>query len=513
MTRRSELLGLVSLTMSLTAAVAAAQPTQETAPAAEVPLVARPLPDAKESPLVVLKPVAGGLTSSQVARRTVASSATVRARQAEVEVAEAKFDQTTVQYFPRVGLKATYTRLSPVSSGFGSGALVGAGNPGLLTTGPCPGGVGVCVLDSAGQPVGAAAFEIESLKDNYALTASAAIPLSDYVTKLSHAAAAAQATRRAARLATRAERLKVQAEAKVLYYTWVRSLGQVAVAQKSLDRTRARQTDAAAGFSLGSISKADLMRLEALVANTEFAVKEGETMRSLAARQLQILMGDKSSASYQVGEDVLVPATAEVRGGLDGLSTEALSRRLELAALDQTARSLRSGAKAVGAGAYPQLEAFGDITYANPNPRYFPARREWNSTWAVGLSASWTVTEAFSTSAAARELSASARNIEAQAEALRNAIRQEVAAAYLDRERARVAIQTSQRAARAAEEAYRVATDLYRVGRATTTELIEAELDLLNARLAELNAHIGLRIAEVRLSHAVGRDVPAGAGG
>jgi outer membrane protein TolC len=52
-----------------------------------------------------------------------------------------------------------------------------------------------------------------------------------------------------------------------------------------------------------------------------------------------------------------------------------------------------------------------------------------------------------------------------------------------------------------------VATDLYRVGRATTTELIEAEADLLNARLAQLSARIGLRIADVRLEHAIGRDV------
>jgi outer membrane protein TolC len=45
------------------------------------------------------------------------------------------------------------------------------------------------------------------------------------------------------------------------------------------------------------------------------------------------------------------------------------------------------------------------------------------------------------------------------------------------------------------------------VGRATTTELIEAESDLLNARLGELDAHVGLRVAEVRLHHAAGLDV------
>lgn len=111
----------------------------------------------------MLKPVAGGLTSSQVARRTVASSATVRARQAEVEVAEAKFDQTTVQYFPRVGLKATYAPASrPSRAGSAAAPSSARGIRGCSRLGPCPGGVGVCVLDSAGQPVGAAAFERSS---------------------------------------------------------------------------------------------------------------------------------------------------------------------------------------------------------------------------------------------------------------------------------------------------------------------------------------------------------------
>ena len=80
-------------------------------------------------------------------------------------------------------------------------------------------------------------------------------------------------------------------------------------------------------------------------------------------------------------------------------------------------------------------------------------------------------------------------------------------AAYLNRERSRAAVQTSTRAVKAAEEAYRVATDLYQVGRATTTELIDAEADLRAARLAEVNSTIGLYIAEAQLAHAVGRDI------
>src|SRR5690606_3758747 len=145
----------------------------------------------------VLAPVPGGLTAEVVAERSLASSHTVRARLAELDAARARLDQTTAQFFPRLTLRASYTRLSPVSAELG-GALVGAGNPGLLSTGPCPGGGGGdCVLDAAGQPVGAAEFAIESFEDNYALTAQLSVPISDYILRLSSAAAGAAANRKA----------------------------------------------------------------------------------------------------------------------------------------------------------------------------------------------------------------------------------------------------------------------------------------------------------------------------
>lgn len=464
-------------------------------------------PPPKPAELPTIEAVPGGLTASEVARRTLATSATVRARQAEVDAAEAKVDQTMIQFFPRVTLQATYTRLSPVSSGFGSGALVGAGNPGLLTTGPCPAGGGTCVLDSAGQPVGAAAFAIETLEDNYSLTGQIVVPLSDYVLRLSNAAAASNASKRAAEIALRAERLKVQADARALYYDWVRSLGRVAAARQSRESVKARLGDVKTAFELGRATKADVLRVEALVANTDLLVTEAETFRDLGAKQLAIVMGQKGPATYQVGEDVRRASIRPPAGRLDRLTALALSRRLELRALQHTERALDKGARATAAGKWPRLDAFGEVTHANPNPRYFPPQREWNTTWAVGVQATWVINETFASSASAAELDAQARSVEAQSAALRDGIRREVAAAYLERERSKVAIRTSAQALAAAEEAYRVATDLFRVGQSTTTELIQAESELLNARLQYIDAHIAHRIGDVRLWHATGQDV------
>jgi outer membrane protein TolC len=487
-------------------AVAAAPNAAAPNAATGTELQERELPQRAEPSLRVLAPVAGGLTADEVARRTLASSKSVRQKRAELEAAEAKVDQTTVQFFPRLTLKASYTRLSPVTVNFG-GALVGALHPGLLTTGPCPGGAGNCVLDAGGTPVGAEEFNIVSVNNNYDLTAQLDIPLSDYVFRLSDAAASASANRQASQLNLQAERLKVQSDARVLFYNWLRAKGQVAVAQASLDSTKARLKDAHASFTLGAISKADLLRLEALEAGTELVVKDAESLEQLAQQQLAIAMDDKTASPYTVGEDVLAPDAHPLGGSLPALVSEAYARRLELRALAEASRSMRRGAGAVHAGSLPRIDAVGAVDYANPNPRYFPPTQEWNATWSVGVAATWTIDDTFANNAQADELNANASAVDAQRAALKDAIRQEVTADYLNRDKARVAIQTTERQVEAAEEAYRVATDLYRVGRATTTELIDAESDLLSARLQALNARIDLKVASAQLRHAVGVDV------
>jgi outer membrane protein TolC len=50
---------------------------------------------------------------------------------------------------------------------------------------------------------------------------------------------------------------------------------------------------------------------------------------------------------------------------------------------------------------------------------------------------------------------------------------------------------------------------LFEQGRASTVELVDAETELLRARLDQVNAHVDLLAAWVRLDHAVGSGVTA----
>jgi outer membrane protein TolC len=446
---------------------------------------------------------AGGLTMDETARRSIAASSDVKAKQAELAQANAKISQTIYQFWPQLTLRAGYTRLSPASANLEGGAILGAQNAGAITT-----NADGDVVDSMGQPVGATVFAIAQLKNNYSLSASLVIPLSDYVLRLANAADSAEAGRESAHLAEEATKLRVDTDARVLYLNWLRAHGQISIAKKALDRNRARLEDARVALSVGTATNADFLRLEALVANSEQALQQAESLRNLTEATMVIMMADSGVKPYVVGEGVpnisLPPLD---RASALKATQVALSRRLELKAIDASQKALQSGESATRAGALPRIDAVGDITYANPNQRYFPPQQEWNATWSVGVTATWNIADTFLNGARADELEAQVGGVRAQRIGMTAAIAHEVVSAGVDVGNAQSALKTSEVALRAAEEAYRVTTDLYRVGRATTTDLIAAETELLGAKLGNTNARIDLAIAVLRFRHATGEDV------
>jgi len=484
-------------------------PSQADDDSAQPGLELQQVPEIQLDAAQALEVKPGGLTADAVAKRAVKTSPTVRARQAEIDAAQAKVDDAVAKFIPRLTLKASYNRLSEVNNAL-EGFLVGTGEESdVIVIGDCPerlrNSYAQCPVTLGGTPLGANAAEFPSLVDNYALNASLALPISDYVLRLSSSIAGAQENRRAAELTKQAEILKVESDARVAYYNWLRTVAGGAVARSSLQRVKALLADARAAFEVGTVTKADVLRLEATVAGTELAIAETDTLRRLSEEQLAIYM-DEPVKSYQVGESAMVDAAnVAVPKDLNKLIANAYQQRLELQSLEAARESLQEGSHAAAIGQWPRLDAVGDLTYSNPNQRYFPQKEEWNATWMVGVALSWNVNDALSGNAQAAELEATRAKLEADRDSLQRGIKLEVTSAYLDVKKARVAIETSVRASAAAKEAYRVARDLYQVGRSTTTDLISAESELVAASIKEIDAALDYRVAKVKLAHAIGQ--------
>ncbi|MEO8181773.1 MAG: TolC family protein [Deltaproteobacteria bacterium] len=434
--------------------------------------------------------VEGGLTADDVARRTSATSPSVRGRTAELDAARAALDQASLAYLPTTTLSGRYTRLSDTQSG-SLGNLVTA--PGAAA-GPVP----------AGQQLFSVPLAFDTPINQYALSVGVSVPLSDYLLRIGPARASAELGVSSATDSLRASRRQVAADARLVFYDWVRARLSAIVAEQALDTARAHLGDARTAFSLGSVSSADVLRLESQVARSELLVLTSRNLATLREAQLRTLQHDADAAPYRIGEDVRKPATAVVESSTEALWTEAVRSRPELRALIAQQASQNKLANVARAAYVPRVDVFGNAQYSNPNSRVFPAGDEFRGSWDAGVQLTWVLSDAAAASARTEQAEGRARAIYEQRGALSDAIRMEVISAQQAVSESAVSADTSARGLAAAEESYRARRLLYQNGRATTVELLDAEAELTRARLDALGAHIDARVAAVRLAYAVG---------
>jgi len=430
----------------------------------------------------------GGLTADRVAALAVDTSFDLAQKREQIAAAAAQVDAALVGYIPKLTLLARYTRNSPIRA------------PSLGALLP--------------SPFNSFNFTFPVLLNQTTFAAQLNIPISDYVLRINQNHKSATRNVKAAELSERATRLKIANDARLAYYAWSRAKLQVLVTEQALVQAQGHQRDTRRLFEAGSVSKADLMRVESTVAGAELLLTRSQELATVLEEQLHIIMHDKRTRApgtgFAIGEDLRadLPPLSHAHE-LDSLYGEAFDKRLELRAISESARALGDQVRVQRAGYYPRVDALLEGVYANPNQRFQPPVDEFKPTFAATVQLTWSPNDLFTARAQVNQQESKVKELLAQKSQLEDGIRAEVAQAMQAMREATVAIGTTARGLVAAEESYRVRRELFRAGRGTVVEVTDAETELTRARLEAVSARIDLRIAQVRLTHATGRDVAA----
>lgn len=484
----------------LVAFVAGAARAQTTSPPAGAGTAASHGTDSDELARRLADRVArpGGLTADEAARRAVATSTEDRARSADVEGADSEVRRATVGYFPRLSLTARYTHFSPITApsfGPSQGSLVGTPNP----AGPLPAGAPLVAIPGS-------LLRFPVILDQYLMQANVVVPISDYLLRIRQSHAAASESREATEWSREASRRTAAANARLQYYAWARTRLSQAVTEQSVAQANHHLELARAAHETGRMPQADVLRAESLLASAELLDERTKNAALVAEERLRTLLHDTRPGAYQIGEDLLASADSAKVDDVEALLAEAIRERPELRALGKQRKALSEQRKAAISTGLPRLDGFGDTYLANPNPRYLPPQERWNATWDVGVQLTWSPNDLGGSDATVRSLDAKEKRLSAERAALVDALRDEISAAVVAWNEARFALTTAERGLVSAEESYRVRQDLFELGRGTHVELIDAESDVLRARLEMIQARVDARMARVRLDHAIGRD-------
>jgi outer membrane protein TolC len=458
-------------------------------------------------PNELLAVTAGGLTSGTVGERAAATSYNAKAQGEALKSAIARVDEAWAAFLPRLSGVASYERLSNLTPpSLFAGAPPLPANPGFINPKNEPDFIGFYQSAWTRFYNGLSTATFPVFVNQWLLQATLNVPISDYFLRLTQSYSAATHSRDAARFDEIAARATSAADGRVAFYNWLGARGAVIVAVQALNDQKSHLALAKNQFDVGQASKSDVLRAETNVTNAELQVVHAKNLSDLSEKQVRVAMHARDEDPAQPGESLEVNPLP-LQGNVRDFITEALGARMEVRSIDANAAAARQQAKAALAGELPNLQAFGDAIYANPNQRLIPPQQEWFPTWDVGVRLTWSPNDSIAGASNVADLKAHAAQLEAQKGTLRDNIEIEVTQAFQNVREADVSLDSAKQELESGEEAYRVTKELFNNGRATSTTLTDSETELTRARLDLLTARVNARTARVRLDHALGRDV------
>jgi outer membrane protein len=387
----------------------------------------------------------------------------------------AKVDEVQSQYFPQLKLTANYTRLSDV--------------PAFEVN-----------LPFLAHPVTIA----DVILNNYTVRLSLQQPLFTGF-RLSSLKGAAENYNQAAIEDVSKTKNDVALSVYSAYLNYYKAEQIKALLRESMKSAGQHITDTKNFMDNGLATKNDLLKFEVQESNIKLSLIEANNNIDLAKSMLNKSLGLPLSENTEIEKIEIVPEA--FTEDLNSLVKEALDNRSEIKSVKYTLDAGRENIRASRSAFFPSVYLSGNYTYANPNSRYQPPLEQFKGTWDVGITLSWDIWNWGGTSSQVVQAEQNLYQSKTQLDQLKENIELEVNRNYLSLKYAKDKLDVTQKAIEQADENLRTFKDKYEVQLATSTDIIDAENSLLQAKTNYTNSLIDYKLAKVKLEKSVGRKI------
>jgi outer membrane protein len=314
---------------------------------------------------------------------------------------------------------------------------------------------------------------------------------------------AAQAEASAAAADVAAAQADLRLEVARAFWAVLTARAATAVLDRSLERAQANVGDVRQRLNAGLVPPNEVASAEAQESRQRMLLIETRNQGDQSSAELARLIGE--DVLQHIEPDADLELEAPVAASFQRLLADARSTREERRALEQRITGAEQLVVAAEGTRRPSIAITAGFDYARPNPHIFPRVDLWEHSWDAGVSATWALWDggrAGAEAAQARTVVDAARQRLAEFDSV---VALEVRQRLLDIDSGRAAIAAADEAVRAATEARRVVAERYRAGVAIQTEMLDADVVLLQAELDRTRAIAGVRFAEARLARALGK--------
>jgi len=279
-------------------------------------------------------------------------------------------------------------------------------------------------------------------------------------------------------------------------------------------RLEAYRSDTERLVQAGLVTRNDLLKIEVQLANAKIAFIDAGNDVMLAKMNLNNILGrpletpvlpGSRPSDLQRSDSILVMAEE----GQDGqLNDYAWSGRPDLIAAAYQVEAAKAHVSAARGSYWPQLDLIAGYNYNRPNSRYQPVTPEFLGSWDIGVNLQFDIWNWGRTGHQSEAAEAAVRQTELAASQLRDNVALDVQRAAMTLRRSREKLDVARLGLAQAEENRRMTDDRYKKGLATASELLDAEVSLVQTETSLAAADVEFAVARARLVRALGSSTP-----
>lgn len=414
------------------------------------------------------------ITLKEAIDLSIKNSKQLKGSQARIEEATAALREAVERRLPEVGLSASHLRLNSPNIDVKTKSSSSSGGSGTGTTD-----------QSSGKPTSA----------TYGML-NASLPLYSGL-RIRYGIESSKYLEEAAKLDADNDREAVVLNTINAFDNLYKSRAAVDLVNESLEGARQRVKDFSNLEKNGLLPRNDLLKAQLQESNTELSLLDAENNWRLANINMDLMLGLPDTTVLSVNESDLQSAAVQLKP-VEEYVQLSLQNRKDVAALGYRKKAASTGVKAAKGGSYPSVALTGGYIAADI-PNLFTVTNAVNIGIGVQYSLSSLWKNAQLDQAKARE-----KQVAASEESLYDNVRMEINQAYQNYLLAQKKIQVYQIAIAQAEENYKIVRNKFQNQLATTTDVLDADVAQLQARLNAAFAKADASVAYNKLLQTAG---------
>jgi outer membrane protein len=290
------------------------------------------------------------------------------------------------------------------------------------------------------------------------------------------------------------------------YYRLLNAMGQREAAEVSLKNAQTVEDDAQDRLNNGLATKPDLLEATAARAQADYDLQATIGAEDIARGDLATAMGLPPETQFHVQDIKELTTPSAMVDSVDQEINRAFAQRPELMEQVARVRSAEGSIKQARSTYFPTLGFNGDggdaRAYGQTN--LYPGHYAQGEVWSVGLQLKWTLFDGTRREHQIAQAQAEKRSAQANIDALRDQIADEVWTAYSNMKTALRQQQAAAALLTASDQSYEAARESYGYGVRNLLDVVSAQKTLAQARSEEILARTQLLLQVADLAFRTG---------